>query len=293
MTKEELLDYLKTSLFIQDPQDIVRNDPEYIALSEEHLTRVLNIALLQVNPKDSLESISDGSIYPVILLAKKEVYHILATKSAPLHRLSAGGGGGTSALDKQQRFQHYMELIQQVTGEYREFKEDSESGNLQSIEVLLDDRYYTRRNYDLAEKPIVAFKIDSIGEDYVECTITESRSKKFHSFRVYISEETILDKYSSEIINPKATLVETIHNIHRDKFRVSELESGKTYHLVVAITEMNGLITAKEIVFDTLIEDPLETTEEPLDNEDEEIVVEPIEDEEESTETPTESEEGE
>lgn len=67
-----------------------------------------------------MEYLPEDAVYPIVLLAKKELYYTLAVKEAPLYDI---GADNNNYLKRSQRFDHYMKLIAQVDSEYDDWIE--------------------------------------------------------------------------------------------------------------------------------------------------------------------------
>ena len=259
MNTKELVEYLKTSLFVIDPEtgNNINDDPEYIALSDSHLENVLRVAMSNVDSSKTIDDIEDIDVYPVVLLSRREIYYTLATKSAPLYDMSVAGSGGTSSISRNQRFNHYMKLIEGINDEYKLYISTGQGGRaLQSSdvvgEVLLSSRYFTQRNYNLAKKPKVKLVIDTIYPNEVEIHWEKISVGRFKQFKVYIGEDTpIIDKYEDGLIKEGSKLIKSISDFHTRHFRISDLKPETEYHIAIVIEEMNGLRGYNELTFTT------------------------------------------
>lgn len=249
MTKRQLIAYLRQSCIVQDPE-VTPNDPAFLSLTDEELELVLNVALSKESPFDSIENIMPESIYPVILLAKKELYYQLATKSAPLYKMSLGEDGG---LSKEQRFEHYLALIQEVEAEYKHYKE---TGTVVNVgEILLSSRYYTRRNYNLATPPTCNLIVDLVTDTYVELSWSVRNINRFYSYVLYISENPIVDLYNpNSPIKGRAKKVIELRDIHFTKYRIENLKPFTKYYVCLVVQEANGLKGFSEVSFTTQFE---------------------------------------
>lgn len=251
MNIEQVIEYLKTSLFVLGEEDFnINDDPEFIKLDEGHLEMVLNVAMSSVNSTKSLRHMSQEDIYPVILLARKEIYYTLATKSAPLYDLSVAGDAGSSRISRDQRFRHYYDLIEQVN---REFNTYMSTGRLvQSGEAILDSNYYTNRNYNLAESPTIFMIVDNVYPKEVELTWEVPYVNRFGTYKVYISKLPIIDEYEGNIVRPEAKLVKTMYDFHQKRIRVGNLDPKTAYNIAVVIEERNGLKGYSEMRIETI-----------------------------------------
>lgn len=261
MTKQEVIKYLRNSVNIQDPE--VVTDSAYISLSDEDIELYANIVLMRDFPDiPSLDYLTNEMVYPVVLLAKKEMYFALATISAPDYRISADGGG---ELDRQQRFEHYMALIEQIDKEYDKYTEDGGLGTnntLTSYDVLLSNRYYTKRNYEKSAVPTLSVFIDSLDTDEVLLR-WKTNISRFKEARIYVSSEQIYDSYKISTkgkttvdvgISPSAKLVATVKDPKHTKCRLEGLTPETLYHIAVSVIDISGVFNVTEIEVTTLSE---------------------------------------
>ena len=191
MDKNTLIQYLWKSVISQDTNIIY--DPEF-NIGDEDLEEILNACLLKVEPNSTLDNVSSGSQYLLIILAKKEIFTRLATKSAPLYSIKTKD----SAVNKQERFDHYFQLIQQLDKEYKEELATGRNSTIETGEVFIDGRYFTKRNYDHSSVPKGELTLDNAYIDKLEVSWTsfDNTKGKFGCYRLYICEQPIIDKYS-------------------------------------------------------------------------------------------------
>lgn len=249
MTKAELIKYLRTNVNI-DNADVT--DTDYLAMSDEDISLYLSIVLTRDFPQvSSLDLIPQEDIYPVVLLAKKELYYTLASKEAPLIDLTADNN---NQIKRSQRFSHYMTLIEAVDKEYNQYIEDGGAGTrntLTSYDVLISDRYATRRNYEKGLVPTLSLHISDVTDTTIELSWSV-RLSRFKKYEVYISDEQIYDEYSiHEPVSSKAKLVATIRDVHHNRCRIEGLSPDTVYHIMVSVTDKSSLVGRTEIVVST------------------------------------------
>lgn len=247
MTSAEIIRYLRLNVNIQN-EDI--QDEAYLSMTDDDLALYITVAMTRDYPEiPSIDLIPDEDIYPIMLLAKKELYYALASSSAPLYDLSAGG----SAISREQRFQHYYSLITLTDIEYNKYIEDCKKNNtLVSYDVLLSDRYATKRNYEKGKVPLVILRVVNIADTYVEIEWSVAMSR-FDHYSIYLSNEQIADEYSIlNTISPDALLVATIYDNHITKYRIDGLEPSTLYHIMVSAVEKSLLTGRSEITVTTL-----------------------------------------
>lgn len=253
MTVEKMLQFLRQSVLVQDTDTIVQKDEQYLCMTDEELLNFLNVAKSR-NFSDipSLEYMPEESIYGLVLLAKKELYYTLAVKEAPLFDL---GADNNNYIKRSQRFDHYMKLIAQVDGEYKDWLENGGEGSLgtvQSYHVTISDRYNTRYNFENAAVPTVRLYVGTVTDNSVEFQWSVKNISRFFSYKVYISKEPIVDLYNPQShIAKNAVCVQTIKDIHQTSLRITGLEPETTYHIAVQATNMATLTGYAESVFET------------------------------------------
>ena len=251
MTVTQMVDYLRINVSIQDPNGTVQ-DSAYLSMTDEDIVLYLNIALTRNFPEiPSLDYLPTEYVYPIILLSKKELYYALATKEAPLFDI---GADNNNYLKRSQRFEHYMKLVAQADKEYQDYLEDGGAGanTLTSFDVLLPDRYATKRNYEKGVIPALALYTDAVKETSVEISWVAWLSR-FQSYKVYISKSPILDLYNvSKPLSEDAKEVVTIKNVHQTSCRIEGLDPDTEYYVVVSATEMSSLVNYKQESFKTL-----------------------------------------
>lgn len=251
MTVDQMVAYLRTSVSIQDPTGSVQ-DSAYLSMTDEDITLMMSVVLTRDYPEvQSLDYLPTEYVYPVILLSKKELYHTLAVKEAPLFDI---GADNNNYLKRSQRFDHYMKLIAQVDKEYEDYLENGGAGNntLTSFDVLIPDRYATKRNYEKGVIPALSLYVGAVTETSVEIS-WKVKLSRFRDYKVYISESPIVDLFNvSSPVSAEARELLTIRNVHQTSCRVEGLTPDTDYYIAVSATEMSSLTGYKQESFRTL-----------------------------------------
>lgn len=251
MTVDQMIDYLRLNVSIQDPDGTVQ-DSAYLSMTDEDLLLYMNVTLTRNYPDiPSLDYLPTEYVYPIILLSKKELFHALAIKEAPLYDI---GADNNNYLKRSQRFEHYMKLIAQVDKEYEDYLENGGAGGntLTSFDVLLSDRYATKRNYEKGAIPALALYVSGISDTSVEL-MWKVTMRRFKDYKVYISKSPIVDLFNvSKPIAEDAKEVVTIRNVHQTSCRIEGLEPDTDYYVAVSATEMSSLTGYKQESFRTL-----------------------------------------
>ena len=250
MTVDQMVEYLRLNVSIQDPEGTVQ-DSAYLSMTDEDILLYMNVALTRNYPEiPSLDYLPTEYVYPIILLSKKELFHALAVKEAPLFDI---GADNNNYLKRSQRFEHYMKLIAQVDKEYEDYLENGGAGGntLTSFDVLLSDRYATKRNYQKGAIPALTLYVGDIGSTFVEIAWRVKLSR-FKEYKVYISKSPIVDLFNvSKPVSEEAKEVVVIRNVHQTSCRIEGLDPDTGYYVAVSATEMSSLIGYKEEFFKT------------------------------------------
>ena len=252
MTVDQMVAYLRMNVSIQDPTGSAQ-DSEYLNMTDEDIVLYMSIVLTRDYPDvPSLDYLPTEYVYPVILLSKKELYFALATREAPLFDI---GADNNNYLKRSQRFDHYMKLIAQVDEEYKEYLENGGAGGntLTSFDVLLSDRYATKRNYEKGVIPALILYLGSVTETSVELSWTVKNLSRFQDYKVYISESPIVDLFTvSNKIAEGAKEVVIIRNVHQTQCRIEGLNPDTAYYVAVSVTEKSQLTGYAQVSFSTL-----------------------------------------
>lgn len=236
MTIPELIKYLRLNVCIQDPA--VTSDTVYLNMSDDDIKLYMELALSRDFPNEQLDSLPNESIYPLILLSKKELYYALAVAAAPNYNL---GADNNNYLKRSERFNHYMSLVNAAAKEYEQYLEDGGAGGhtLTSHNVTLSERYYTKYNYDYGVAPVLSLFLKEVGDTYIEIGWKSYVSSHFKQYDVYISDTPIVDLSNlDEHISPDALLVATIKDYHQTSCKIMNLENvGKEQYYIAVVTE--------------------------------------------------------
>lgn len=253
MTVEQMIQFLRLSVYVQDKDKVVEQDPQYLCMADEDLLLYLNLAMSR-NYSDTpdLKYLPEDAVFGVIILAKKELYYTLAVKEAPLFDM---GADNNNYLKRSQRFDHYMKLIAQADKEYNDWLENGGEdgiGTVKSYSVTLSDRYGTRYNYENAAVPKVILYVGTITESSIEFWWNVKNISRFYRYKVYVSKEPIVDLYNlkSHIVEG-SKLVAEIKDIHQVHCRVTGLEQKTTYYIAIQAVNMASLCGYAQVEVET------------------------------------------
>lgn len=252
MELTSLIEYLRNSCFTDDPD--IGSDSEYVSLTDKQLEDILRVSSSRLNTR--VDALTENSLYPLLLLSKKEIYHRLAVKEAPLYDLESD----TGKLKRGSRFDHYYKLIMQINIEFQEWVRNEEAnrdisntemGNEHSHgDVFLMSRYHSSRNYKHMNRPKVHITHSVVKGNLLELKWKIQSIVRFHDTRIFLCEnEEVIDVFDDYSINPKAKELHRFIDIKRDAIRITELKQGVVYYLAVVVREQNSLVGYEEMSF--------------------------------------------
>lgn len=270
LSVEELIKILRSSVNVQVPtEDGSVTDPAYLTMTDEDITLFIKLGVSRAYPNVSdLSELPNGSAYPVVLLAKTELYLKLAVLKADKVDM---GADNNNYLKLDQRYKHYMELVKEAREEYESWLDNEGQGEVSSFDVLLSNRHYTQRNFEKQVTPKVSLKIDQVTSDSVDFHWGVTNTSHFGRFKAYIGKKPIVDMFRDgatydKKIGSESVLVVSTQNVRNTYHRVSNLESGTTYYIAVFSIERNQVFGYSEMSFETLaeLEDEEEVSESTL-----------------------------
>lgn len=250
---DELVKILRSSVNVQNTSGTI--DPAYLSMTDDDIKLFIKLGVSRAYPNvTDLALLPNGSEYPIVLLAKIELYLKLAVIKADKVDMSADNN---NYLKQDQRFKHYMKLVEEARAEYESWLDNEGQGEVSSFDVLLSNRHYTQRNYEKQVTPIVALSIDQVTSDEVEYHFGVSNTSHFGRFKAYISESPIVDIYKdgatySHKLSDDAKLILSTGNIRNTYHKLGNLEPNTTYYLAVFSIERNQVFGYKELTFNTL-----------------------------------------
>lgn len=255
LTIEELVRTLRSAVNIQQEEKEVI-DPAYLSMSDDDLMLFIKLAVSRAYPNVmDLSELPNGSDYPVMLLAKIELYTKLAVMKADKVDM---GADNNNYLKQDQRFQHYMKLVDSARNQYESWLDNEGQGEISSFDVLLDNRHYTHRNYEKQVKPKVLLIMDMITTNSIDFHWKVSNTSHFSRFKVFISNSPIVDMFSDgsmlhmNHVNKEAILVLSTSDIRHSQKRLVNLYPETTYYIAVLSIERNQVWGFAETSFNTL-----------------------------------------
>lgn len=116
LTTADLVKVLRSSVNVQDTEGVI--DPAYLSMTDEDIELFIKLGVSRAYPDvTDLDSLPSGSEFPIILLAKIELY----TKLAVLKADKIDLGAESAYLKQDQRFQHYMALAKMARDSYMDW----------------------------------------------------------------------------------------------------------------------------------------------------------------------------
>ena len=130
LTVDELLELLRSAVNISNEEAGVE-DSGYLNMTDEELTTFLKLSISKVYPSaEDFDDLPPGSAYPIVLIAKKELYLKLAVLKANLIDLTADNN---NQLKQSQRFSHYMALAENAQEEYEDWVENGGGATVDTV----------------------------------------------------------------------------------------------------------------------------------------------------------------
>lgn len=264
MTTEQLLSALRLAVNVEY-EDSEVTDPAYLKMSDDDLTLFLMLGASKAFPSsESLSDLPDGAAYPLVLLAKKELYLKLAVTNAYDVDL---GADNNNYIKQDQRFQHYMKLADSAQQEYDNWKDDEDDINtdpetgisgVRAYNAYLYRGHYTERNYRLQPTIKVRISIAELTTDSVSFSWKAVNNDVFAKYLVYFSTSPIVDRYkdrdsntASSVINESARLMLSTLDWHNTSHRVTGLQPDTAYYIAVFSIDRNQRYGYAELEFVT------------------------------------------
>ena len=254
LTVSDLIKLLRDSVNIQSDEE-EKVDGYFLQMSDKDLELYIKWGVSRAFPDiNDLAFLPQGSEYPIILLAKIELYTKLAVLRADKVDL---GADNNNYIKQDQRFTHYMKLIQSAKDEYEAWLNSDGLGSVSSYDVLLPSRHYTVRNYEKQRTPILHINVDLITKNSIDIRWLLVNHTFFSRYNIYISELPIVDIHKSggsykDKIDENAVLIKEVSNIRDNYLRLENLKSNTKYYLAVFEIERNSIFGYSEISFTTL-----------------------------------------
>lgn len=240
MDKSLILKYIKFSLSI-GADNIT--DPSLESLTDEQLMDSLTHQCFKIG--EDPNNISEDRIAELTCLVRKDVYWRMATINAPLYELQMDG----LKVAKHTRFEHYLQLIQEIDKEYQALKNDPSRVKIQQGNLFVN-RYYNKRiQFNSFKVPEVLIAVDDVLENGYNLSIDLSKVKPedYVQTLIYFSETPIVDKYENNRISEKAKIVFNSSNYHNTFLRIKDINVLTTNYILLVVKLKNGLKALHEL----------------------------------------------
>lgn len=257
LTVQELVDLLRSSVNVQN-SELGVVDSNFLDMTDSELELFIKLGSTSAYPDiTSLDELPDGADYPVLLLAKIELYMKLAVLRANDKDIKADNN---NELKLSQRFTHYMSLASEARTQYKLWYDNGggyATGGVRTFNVTLSRNHCTNYNYRNLPLPKVRLTIGVVTNDSVEFDWSVTNTDHFGYYRVYISKSSIVDKYqdgnlAQDKVKSGATEIKRTINFRETQHRISGLEPNTTYYVAVFSVEKNLLFGYAEKSFTTL-----------------------------------------
>jgi hypothetical protein len=241
-----------TTLLINQLKDYfgseVLADPEFSFADADLINKLTTVA-----GKD-LSSLQPYQYEGVILRTARDIYWKLATINAPLYSIDVE----KTKIYKNQRFDHYLALIQQLDVEYSTYISNTPQSTVQQGEIFIDKyNCLTQRNYENTPVPSPIITLDMIYNNKVELSWTRSISSLFYEYLLFLDTSLIFDKYVKQtdyykrITSSTAKLIFNSYDKSQHQFRIEDLVPGTLYHVLIMERLKNGVMGLNETTFST------------------------------------------
>lgn len=225
---------LRARLRLAEPDQ--QTDPFYM-IPDPVLDDILLGAMGVHNPLYTIQTLPPSELQFVIWLAMIEVYYILATQTAQYYQIGAQG----ATLNRQQLFEHYSKLVEQLQTKYDKAWERflSQTVLIQATEVVLPNRF-TGRNYRLNAPPVVNLNVVAQSPNSLDLQWVAITDRQITGYRVYQSTTEIIDEFgeTSSLISPLAQSIFYTPDVWKTKYRLNNLVSGQIYNIALFVEDV-------------------------------------------------------
>jgi hypothetical protein len=114
----DMIKFLRTSIGLPDPESVIIDETQ-LSMTDEDLNLLLNIMLSrEFSEYSSIDEVPVSAIYPIKLLAQKELCLSLAVKYAAFYDITADNN---NQLKEGQMFDHFMKLADSFDKQYEDY----------------------------------------------------------------------------------------------------------------------------------------------------------------------------
>lgn len=185
----------------------------------------------------------------VILNAKKEIYFRLASLTAPEYNMETE----FSKLLKGDRWEHYYKLIEITLKEIKRLDDGGALSTITTGDAVIAGRNGTYRNYRLATPLSGTVSLSNITKNSVEISWEALIGQDFSGYQLLIGTSQIYDEFADPyVIDANVLSKLLITDVHRTKYRLTELTPLTSYYLLFIYNHSNGYKEYSPISFTTL-----------------------------------------
>lgn len=257
LSTQDLIQLVRYSVNVQYKEDGVE-DSAYLSMTDEDILRYIKLGITRGYPTvEDIEDLpSDCSQYAIILLTKIELFTALAVLKADDVDL---GVDNNNYIKQDQRFNHYMKLVDSARDLYNDYLENEGIGTVQTYEVLNSKRSHTKRYYDHQQVPQVSVKVSDITSESFNLSWEVQNISKFGNYIVAMSTDKVINKFAdgSSFESKKSETAKVIKQTYDSRNNTKEvkgLSPDTDYCVAVVSTCRNGVWGYKEVSVHTLPE---------------------------------------
>jgi hypothetical protein len=216
-------------------------------ISDPDLQEIIDMSVKAHNGSYTVTTLPEAEVCFVLWLSEIELFTELAAGNAKFFKIEAQG----AELNKQQRVDHYLKLIEGLERRYnimwQRFVENNPDRVTES-ELIISSPHYLERAYRLRERPSISLSITGSTLSTIDLTWDGFNRNKPLNFKLYCLEGSnlvIVDEYDIEElfdgipINKSSELIYSTADVYRNKYRVKNLKSATSYTFaIIAFTDL-------------------------------------------------------
>lgn len=230
-------------------------------IDDLELESIINLAVVAHNASYTLDTLPQAEEPFVLWLAEIELLYMFASANARFFSISASG----AAVNKQERVNHYLSIIDRLQRKYDSSWERFLSLNPEQIEVansFIKGVSYGARVASLAQLPTV--KLEVVKNTDTTADLQWKFITKLEPSIVYLyqSNSLIIDEWEEPVwmngvhvpILPNAVNIFKVNNKFRDKFRVKNLQPATPYNFAAIVVDKGSRWNHHEVTMTTASE---------------------------------------
>jgi len=213
-------------------------------IEDSELEDVINLGITAHNPKYTLQTLPAAEEPFILWLAEIELLYMFASANARFFSISASG----ASVNKQERVQHYLSIIDRLQKKYDSAWERFLSLNPEQIEVgevFINNAISKGRTKRLAKLPTIELVAVRQTENSVDLQWNYISHLEPSVINIWQSKSLIVDEWEEPIwyngvqipVMPDSMPIFRTNNRFRDKFRAKNLEAGTLYNFAAIIVD--------------------------------------------------------